>query len=574
VGNLAFFAGGRTGRTDNTVSNIVDIFNADTGQWSTAALSQSREYLSATSVGDYALFAGGAPGNFVGVTTVDLFDIRTGSWSTASLSVGRWGIAATSAGQYALFAGGDSFASRVDIFNASTQQWSTATLSTPRAALAATSVGQYALFAGGLDNSPTGVGAEVDIFNANTGQWTTATLSIPRDNLAATSVGHYALFGGGFNGTGHIPGDVYGEYSTVDVFDSDTGQWSVMDLSVARGWLAATTLGNEALFAGGGNSSPYRSTVDIYNDTTGQWSIDSLSVARRSPAATAVGDYALFAGGATSGYIASNVVDIYTIVPEPSAIALLGMGVVGLLAWTWRRAKINRILLCLFALLFSSAEMVRADNFAATINSFGSGGSGGLDSVYGWSFIPTTNIYVTQLGVLDYNSYYYGPSKGLYDPHPVGIWNCSDPVNLLVSTTVPSGTSATLVDYIRYEPVTPTLLMAGTEYVIGAYYPIHSPPFYGDLQLIAPYDGIDISTDPNIVFVKRRALNEASGLRFPTIVTTGGIEVGPSFQFTPVPEPSTLALLGMGSIGLVAGGWRRWRENRAPTTSRVELKNG
>jgi hypothetical protein len=43
------------------ISNVVDIFNVRTGTWSTAALSQARGYLAATSLPDagVAIFAGG-----------------------------------------------------------------------------------------------------------------------------------------------------------------------------------------------------------------------------------------------------------------------------------------------------------------------------------------------------------------------------------------------------------------------------------------------------------------------------------------------------------------------------------
>ena len=40
-------------------SNVVDIYDADTGQWSTDTLSQGRYWLCGTTVGDKAVFAGG-----------------------------------------------------------------------------------------------------------------------------------------------------------------------------------------------------------------------------------------------------------------------------------------------------------------------------------------------------------------------------------------------------------------------------------------------------------------------------------------------------------------------------------
>ena len=40
-------------------SNVVDLYDSGTGRWSTAQLSQERIWLSATSVGTVAMFAGG-----------------------------------------------------------------------------------------------------------------------------------------------------------------------------------------------------------------------------------------------------------------------------------------------------------------------------------------------------------------------------------------------------------------------------------------------------------------------------------------------------------------------------------
>jgi hypothetical protein len=43
--------------------NVVDLYDSGTGRWSTAQLSQARYWLSATSVGAVAIFAGGAFGS-------------------------------------------------------------------------------------------------------------------------------------------------------------------------------------------------------------------------------------------------------------------------------------------------------------------------------------------------------------------------------------------------------------------------------------------------------------------------------------------------------------------------------
>ncbi len=44
------------------------------------------------------------------------------------------------------------------------------------------------------------VSSVVDVYNSITGAWSTAQLSVARSGLAAASVGNVALFAGGWNG--------------------------------------------------------------------------------------------------------------------------------------------------------------------------------------------------------------------------------------------------------------------------------------------------------------------------------------------------------------------------------------
>ena len=114
--NLAFFAGGINNRVIvqmRNVSNVVDIFNATSGTWSTAVLSASRFGVAATSLHDagLAFFAGGgtdvpsASGDFSS-DVVDIYNASSGTWSTAVLSRARYYLAATSLQNLAFFAGG------------------------------------------------------------------------------------------------------------------------------------------------------------------------------------------------------------------------------------------------------------------------------------------------------------------------------------------------------------------------------------------------------------------------------------------------------------------------------------
>ena len=93
-----------------------------------------------------------------------------------------------------------------------------------------------------------------------------------------------------------------------------------VSLRSERGLLAATHIGNYALFGGGGadSNSPgtFFNQVDAYNKSLSRSSAPNLSVARRKLGGTHVGDYALFAGGeckkSSSSYESSAVVDAYS----------------------------------------------------------------------------------------------------------------------------------------------------------------------------------------------------------------------------------------------------------------------
>jgi hypothetical protein len=100
----------------------------------TARLSEARDELAATSLGDLVFFGGGW--NATGRSDrVDICNVTSGSWTTATLSIPRYRLAATSAGNLVFFAGGwngTTSLNQVDIYNVSYGSWSTATLSQAR----------------------------------------------------------------------------------------------------------------------------------------------------------------------------------------------------------------------------------------------------------------------------------------------------------------------------------------------------------------------------------------------------------------------------------------------------------
>jgi len=112
VGNKVIFAGGYDTSISTRGSDVVDIYDLDTNAWSTSTLSQARWNFQAAVLGDLVFFGGGAVnrGSLSTVCTdvVDVYNASTGQWSTAQpLDVPRCQLAAISMDDRILFAGGD-----------------------------------------------------------------------------------------------------------------------------------------------------------------------------------------------------------------------------------------------------------------------------------------------------------------------------------------------------------------------------------------------------------------------------------------------------------------------------------
>ncbi len=139
----------------------------------------------------------------------------------------------------------------------------------------------------------------------------------PRAYLAATTVGSKAMFAGGMADlSGGGPSDV------VDIYDASTDKWTTAKLSQARYALAATSLGTKAMFASGTyldpNLRPRTSqVVDIYDASTDTWAAVTPNISRsdftwsESMIAASSGGKAIFAGGGEGSYRGSWVTAIY-----------------------------------------------------------------------------------------------------------------------------------------------------------------------------------------------------------------------------------------------------------------------
>lgn len=273
-------------------------------QWAEESLTVARQAVGSVGHAGRVWVAGGRIGG-ASQDTIDIYDPATGALSTAKLSVARSGLAAVGVDRWVLFAGGRTGAAGttdvIDIYDTVTDTWSTYGLTTPREQIGATAVGGKAFFAGGAIGSlfaPTASDV-VDIYDSALGApddpaaWSTKTLAVARSGIAATAVGDQALFAGGIVTAGTT-------VNQVDVYDAGDDQWSTATLSQARllSPRAAASTTTRAYFAGGQVSQAVLSdVVDVYDVTDGSWSTETLTLQRVNHAVTVVGGRLLVAGG-------------------------------------------------------------------------------------------------------------------------------------------------------------------------------------------------------------------------------------------------------------------------------------
>ena len=171
-------------------------------------------------------------------------------------------------------------------------------LTYPRHYLAGTSLSNYALFGGGAQFSNYPIGY-VEAINSSLSKTTCARFSFNDSgndsdnyytvrNLAATSVGNYALFGGGYNSPSYR--------DVVHVYNASLVKQTNLQLTDVVAYLCATTVGNYAMFAGGYNRSTSPTSLTAFSNSLTKSTIN-LSVTRGGSArAGTVGSYAIIHG--------------------------------------------------------------------------------------------------------------------------------------------------------------------------------------------------------------------------------------------------------------------------------------
>lgn len=319
VGDYALFAGG--------AYNIatVDAYNKDLTRFSPSNLSAGRQNLASATVGDYALFVSGINRNSQALRReVDTYDRSLTKGALANLTVtGRFYAASASVGNYALFVGGSTSSSGDGSYDAfaydsSLTYKSLSSLDNRKTELMSTSVGNYALFAGGNDGETSGDDYKsVFAYNKSLTRSTVTSLANYRAQGAGATVGGHALFAGGYVTRISISSLV-----DIDVYNSSLTKMPMLQLSVGRADLSAVTLDGYVLFAGGiyrqnQSSGTCLTSIDVFDESLTRTTISDMKYARAYFASATVGDYALFAGGRTNlngDTFGKNTIDVYEIV--------------------------------------------------------------------------------------------------------------------------------------------------------------------------------------------------------------------------------------------------------------------
>jgi hypothetical protein len=288
----------------------------------------------------------------------------------------------------------------------------------------------------------------------------------------------------------------------------------------------------------GSNIPPYPAASMTLDNSVNTW--QSISVSSAIPVGTRwlvsqvfYQDASLLGldGNYGAGY--ADAADL-RIVPEPSTLILLTAGLLGLLAYAWRRKHQQIVSLVAFGLLSLVAGSVSAQGINIQFDEWGNGSLNGaplknvpsaLDPISGQS----TLAYLLPFNVV----------RG----------------DLIL--TEGAAAPPTITDIVRFD--------TNTTYGNVAYFfsdlpePGETPVPLADTGIPAPWALLSV-IQPELGPEGNNGAIYVTGFNNPGAAIVGGVTYSVTYGIvsdSKVPEPSTLVLLGSGLLGLLAYAWRK-----------------
>lgn len=290
----ALFGGGQSSPTNYKVmSDVVNAYDDSLTMTTPTDLSKARSAGGGSSVGVYAIFAGGASGDY-GVNTVDAYNASLTRSTPTALSYTPISLGSARTANYALFGGGrysgaGTRYSTVDAYNASLTRSSPTALSVAKAQVTGGYNGVYALFGGGktYSNSTETTNIKVDAYNESLTKSTAPDLSSARE-VEAVSVGPYVLFAGS---------------GIVEAYDQSLTRTLAAELSSSDGTSKGSFRdGKYAVFC-----MNYGTCLDVYDENLTKEVYATSYTNNGGMTSGSVGNYLLFGGGWTSGGLSATV---------------------------------------------------------------------------------------------------------------------------------------------------------------------------------------------------------------------------------------------------------------------------
>lgn len=273
------------------ISNKIYVFDRITQIWTTIQASQARVGAVTIAAGNKVFFAGGMDtwdGNYTTTSIVDIYDITTNTWSVSNLSEARGYCRAVVSGNRIFFAGGiknnNILSNKIDIYNLETNSWTSAALpSGARVVGTAIRALDKVLFCGGYTKyeDETGFGntfttptASIDVYDNNSGQWSVSTMQVNKGSFAAISVNEKVYLAGGV-----VDNAVTFHVEELNVNTMTSSGSCLHQPMVSYDSKSSAIKNNRIVFF---TYSPYfgieRNKFDIYNIQTGVWSVGILPI--------------------------------------------------------------------------------------------------------------------------------------------------------------------------------------------------------------------------------------------------------------------------------------------------------